>query len=103
MTRFGLLALAISALAISAPAARAADGKTPGLVTDKPADGTQFVKTDQGYMVPFTFNIPGTEASIDFVPIPGGKFKMGSPDSEAKRGKDEGPQFEVEVEPFWMA
>jgi formylglycine-generating enzyme required for sulfatase activity len=27
---------------------------------------------------------------------------MGSPDTEKKRGKDEGPQFEVTVEPFYM-
>ena len=27
---------------------------------------------------------------------------MGSPDSENGRGDDEGPQFEVEMQPFWM-
>ena len=36
------------------------------------------------------------------VPIPGGKFTMGSPDTEPDRRSDEGPQFEVTVEPFWM-
>jgi formylglycine-generating enzyme required for sulfatase activity len=36
------------------------------------------------------------------VPIPGGKFVMGSPDGEASRKEDEGPQHEVEIEPFWM-
>ena len=42
--------------------------------------------------------------NIEFtmVPIKGGKFKLGSPDSEADRGDDEGPQVEVEIEPFWM-
>jgi formylglycine-generating enzyme required for sulfatase activity len=38
----------------------------------------------------------------EFVPIPGGKFVMGSPAGEAGRKDDEGPQFEVAVEPFWM-
>src|SRR5205085_8637241 len=36
------------------------------------------------------------------VPIPAGKFLMGSPDAEKKRKADEGPQFTVEMEPFWM-
>jgi formylglycine-generating enzyme required for sulfatase activity len=36
------------------------------------------------------------------VPVPGGVFRMGSPDGERGRKKDEGPQIEVEVEPFHM-
>ena len=47
--------------------------------------------------------IEHTSVKINMVPIPGGKFTMGSPESEADRGDDEGPQHEVEVEPFWMA
>lgn len=46
--------------------------------------------------------IPGTEVSYEMVPIPGGEFLMGSPDSEAGRQKDEGPQVKVKIEPFWM-
>src|SRR5207245_7223109 len=35
--------------------------------------------------------------------IPAGKFKMGSPTSEAERGSDEGPQHEVTItKPFYM-
>jgi formylglycine-generating enzyme required for sulfatase activity len=34
--------------------------------------------------------------------IPGGQFKMGSPASEKKRKDHEGPQFQVEIEPFYM-
>ena len=45
----------------------------------------------------------GTEVSFDMIPIPCGRFLMGSPESEVKRREDEGPQVEVEVEPFWMA
>ena len=41
--------------------------------------------------------------SIELVPIPAGKFKIGSPDGEAKRGADESPQQEIAIEPFWMA
>jgi formylglycine-generating enzyme required for sulfatase activity len=36
------------------------------------------------------------------VPIPGGKFTIGSPDDEADRRDDEGPQVEITVAPFWM-
>lgn len=53
-------------------------------------------------MKPYTEVITGTSVTFDMVPIPGGKFMMGSPDGEKKRGKDEGPQHEVEIEPFWM-
>ncbi len=53
-------------------------------------------------MVPYTATIPGTDVKFEMLPIPGGKFKMGSPASEKKRKPTEGPQFEVEIEPFWM-
>jgi formylglycine-generating enzyme required for sulfatase activity len=74
---------------------------TIGIVAEEPADGP-FVKTEQGFMVPYTTTIPGTDVEFEMIPIPGGKFIMGSPDSEADRRDDEGPQFEVEVPPFWM-
>jgi len=53
-------------------------------------------------MKAYSSTIAGTEVTFDMVPIPGGKFKMGSPDNEAGRGADEGPQKEVEIAPFWM-
>jgi formylglycine-generating enzyme required for sulfatase activity len=52
---------------------------------------------------PFVQRIPGTDVSFEMLPIPGGTFKMGSPASEPGRKADEGPQVEVEVEPFHMA
>ncbi|MEL7474916.1 MAG: formylglycine-generating enzyme family protein [Cyanobacteria bacterium J06555_12] len=36
------------------------------------------------------------------VSIPGGRFWMGSPETEEKRTDDEGPQYSVNVSPFWM-
>ena len=36
------------------------------------------------------------------VPIPGGEFVMGSPDTEKGRKPDEGPQHKVKISPFWM-
>ncbi|MEQ1858913.1 MAG: SUMF1/EgtB/PvdO family nonheme iron enzyme [Chthoniobacteraceae bacterium] len=55
-----------------------------------------------GDMKPYATTIAGSEVAFEVVPIPGGKFKMGSPDSEKGRRDDEGPVHEVEVEPFWM-
>ena len=79
---------------------------------------------EPGDMKVYTTMIPGTEVTFEMLPIPAGKFKMGSPDSEPghgltgtpaeqeterkKRGwpegmvSDEGPQHEVEIAPFWM-
>lgn len=53
-------------------------------------------------MKPFKNLIPGSDVSYEMVPIPAGEFMMGSPDSEANRKPDEGPQHKVKIEPFWM-
>ena len=53
-------------------------------------------------MKPYSEAIRHTEAVVEMVPIPGGKFLMGSPATEASRGEDEGPQHTVEIAPFWM-
>ena len=57
----------------------------------------------QAEMKPYTELIEHTDAKIEMVPIPGGKFVMGSPEGEPGRKANEGPQHEVEVSPFWMA
>jgi formylglycine-generating enzyme required for sulfatase activity len=54
-------------------------------------------------MKPYREVISGTEIEFDMLPIPGGKFLMGSPDGEKDRKGDEEPQHEVSIEPFWMA
>ena len=46
--------------------------------------------------------IPESDLAFDMVAVPGGVFRMGSPDGEAGRGPDEGPQHPVRVRPFWM-
>lgn len=73
----------------------------PGISAEKPNSG-HYVPTSSGYMVPYTAIIPGTDISFEMIPVPGGKFKMGSPAGEAGRADDEGPQIEVEVAPFWI-
>lgn len=72
-----------------------------GIVAEKPESGPS-VEIPGGYMVPYTATIPGTKIEFTMIPIPGGKFMMGSPEDEEDRRDDEGPQFEVTVEPFWM-
>lgn len=46
--------------------------------------------------------IPGSDITIDMVPINGGTFLMGSPSTEKGHNGDEGPQKEVKVNSFWM-
>ncbi|MGL6075625.1 MAG: formylglycine-generating enzyme family protein [Fimbriiglobus sp.] len=52
----------------------------------------------------FTQKIPGQDdISFEMVYVPGGEFLMGSPDSEAGRKDDEGPQRKVKVNPYFLA
>jgi formylglycine-generating enzyme required for sulfatase activity len=46
--------------------------------------------------------IGGTSISFRMIPIKGGKFLMGSPETEVGRKQDESPQREIEIAPFWM-
>ncbi|WP_246146499.1 formylglycine-generating enzyme family protein [Rubripirellula lacrimiformis] len=79
-----------------------AAGNKVGISATKPAEGPS-VKVDEGYMVPYSLTIPGTDVTIDMVPVPGGTYMMGSPEDESDRGDDEGPQVEVVVDPIWVA
>ena len=92
----GLVVLAITLLGIASTTAAEL-----GLVKQKPASG-RFVETKRGFMVPYKTTIPGTKITFEMVPIPGGKFTMGSPASEKHRKSGEGPQIEIIVKPFWM-
>lgn len=51
-----------------------------------------------------SYDTKGPKSGVDFkmVAIQGGEFLMGSPESEAGRNEDEGPQVKVQVKPFWM-
>lgn len=53
-------------------------------------------------MEPYREQISGTNVSFEMIPIPGGTFAMGSPDSESGHKPDEAPQHPVTVSPFWM-
>ncbi|MGA2257465.1 MAG: formylglycine-generating enzyme family protein [Thermoguttaceae bacterium] len=53
-------------------------------------------------MKAYVEQVPGTDSKFKMVPIPAGKFLMGSPAAEKGHQADEGPQHEVAIEPFWM-
>ncbi|MEM7556431.1 MAG: formylglycine-generating enzyme family protein [Cyanobacteria bacterium P01_A01_bin.84] len=44
----------------------------------------------------------GEGIEIEMVKIPGGTFKMGSPENELKHRKNESPQHQVTVQPFYI-
>ncbi len=41
-------------------------------------------------------------ATYEMLPIQGGTFTIGSPETEATRKADEGPQKTIAIDPFWM-
>lgn len=66
-----------------------------------PAVGSEAASETQ--MKPYAELIEHTTAKIELLPIPAGKFVMGSPDTEEAREDDEGPQHQVEIPAFWMS
>jgi formylglycine-generating enzyme required for sulfatase activity len=53
-------------------------------------------------MKPYTNTISGTKVAYAMVPIPGGEFVIGTPESEAHREDSESPQVRIKLDPFWM-
>jgi formylglycine-generating enzyme len=51
----------------------------------------------------FAEQIPNSPVSFTMVAIPGGRFRMGSPDDEPRRRADEGPVREVKIDSFYLA
>ena len=76
-------------------------GTVSGIRANRPAQ-VRSVATDQGYMVPYIEQIPGTTISFEMIPLPGGSFLLGSPAAEEGRMGDEGPQVRVQVSPCWI-
>ena len=85
-----------------APAASNPSLEVPAKWMPKPAENPDAEAADASGMKPYTEKIISTDVKFDMVPIPGGKFKMGSPADEKGRKNDEGPQVEIKIEPFWM-
>ncbi len=66
------------------------------------AQGYTFKYSGNEAFEAYAADVPGTSFSIEMLPIPGGSFMMGSPESEEHHNDDEGPQVEVTIDPFWM-
>jgi len=80
---------------------------TVGACGESPAGATGAEKTSAAAASSpegknFVQRIPGTDVTFEMVQVPAGTFTMGSPTSEAGRKPDEGPQVEVEVDPFYI-
>src|SRR5690606_8296548 len=58
--------------------------------------------TTEAEMKPYKQRLRDTEITFEMVPIPGGTFTMGSPESEENRNDDESPLHQVTISPFWM-
>ncbi len=65
------------------------------LIFKEPATVTRFES--------YRERIPGTGVSFEMKAIPGGKFRMGSPEGESFRDDDESPVREITVSDFWMS
>jgi formylglycine-generating enzyme required for sulfatase activity len=102
---FAVCIASIFSLPILAQAQELAAKPVPGISKTKPEKGP-FVPIDGGkggYLVPYTESFERTNISFEMIPVPGGEVTIGSPLSEAGRSEDEGPQFTVKLEPFWIA
>ncbi len=60
-----------------------------------------FSQEQKGYG--YQQELTGSDIVIDMISIPEGTFTMGSPESEAKRETDEGPEHKVLLDAFWMS
>ncbi|MDX1963608.1 MAG: SUMF1/EgtB/PvdO family nonheme iron enzyme [Pirellulales bacterium] len=72
----------------------------PGFADAPPATGP-VIKVGERYLVPYTVTL-ADDVSFTMIPVPGGKFRLGSPANEPAREVNEGPPLEVEVPPFWI-
>jgi formylglycine-generating enzyme required for sulfatase activity len=66
------------------------------------ADGLDKQGTKSPEFKTYVETIPGSTVKFEMIAIPGGNFQMGSPNTEAARSPDEGPQHPVGIRPFWM-
>jgi formylglycine-generating enzyme len=76
-----------------------------GISPVKPSSGP-FVEIDGGkggYMIPYLHILERTDISFEMIPIPGGTVTVGSPATEEGRSEDEGPQYTVQLQPYWVA
>ena len=85
----------------AADSVRAQSGEPGEVIAELEVSGSK--AREPGEMKVYKEVIEHTESTIEMLPIAGGKFLMGSPESEEGRESDEGPVHEVELSPFWMS
>ena len=90
------LFVALSLQFLSAMDVRADD--KVAVAASNPAAEAAFEKD----MKPYTEKVDGTDAKFEMLPILGGEYLIGSPETEKGRKTDEGPQRKVKIAPFWM-
>lgn len=90
-------------------------GAEPGLVHAKPSKG-RFVAVESGYMVAYQQRIPGSNASIEMLPVPAGTITL-QPLPKSNEGvRESAPlvdasatepkandELTVHAEPFWIS
>ena len=95
-TRLLMQVFVIGSIVWSVSSGACADHPAPLAVPNSQA-------STEGEMKAYSELIEHSQTVIEMVPIRGGTFLMGSPESEADREDHEGPRHKVSVAPFWMA
>ena len=75
---------------------------SPGLQAEKPANGPA-IKTAQGWMVPYTQAIPGTDISFEMIPVSGGVVEVGAAPNDDEAKLPASKPMKVQVGPYWIA
>jgi len=88
-------------IALTVTGATTCADESPGLVQQRPASGRS-VRTPQGFMVPYTACIPGTDASFEMEPVPGGIWTISLPAAQDKRAPHTKRIAKLQVPPFWI-
>jgi formylglycine-generating enzyme required for sulfatase activity len=100
---FVLSAVGLAGFCVTCGAKMALGQDTKASAEDATLVIPESVAKTQEQMQKYTELIEHSPAKIEMIPIPGGTFRMGSPDTEESRKGDEGPVHEVKLSPFWMA
>lgn len=102
MRVFALSALVLAGFSCATASGDESKLAALGIAAEKPAEGPS-VKVEDGFMVPYTLKVPGSNVEIEMVPVPGGTFMFGGSEDSDSFQEDQGPQIEVKVEPMWVA
>ena len=94
----GLASVVLAGLSIAVHAQEAEEQ-----VKSPPLEIVNATATTEAEMKAYDEVIEHVGVKFKMVPIPSGKFMMGSPEDEADRREDEGTQREVEISAMWMA